>query len=80
VLRERKKMRGKIRAMSAEAKASGMIIGCLPVVVGILVYFTSPDYIGLLFITTIGHVVLAGCALWMGIGILVMRKMINFDF
>jgi tight adherence protein B len=80
VLRERKKMRGKIRAMSAEAKASGGIIGCLPVVVGLLVYLTSPDYIGLLFITTAGNVVLVGCALWMSMGILVMRRMINFDF
>ena len=80
VLRERKKMRGKIRAMSAEAKASGGIIGALPVVVGLLVYLTSPDYIGLLFITTIGNLVLVGCAIWMSLGIFVMRKMINFDF
>ena len=80
VLRDRKKMQGKIRAMSAEAKASGGIIGALPVVVGLLVYMTSPDYIGLLFITPIGNAVLAGCAIWMLLGILVMRNMINFDF
>jgi len=80
VLRERKKMRGKIKAMSAEAKASGGIIGALPLIVGALVYLTSPDYIGLLFTTTIGNVALACCALWMTLGILVMRNMINFDF
>jgi tight adherence protein B len=80
VLRERKKMRGKIKAMSAEAKASGGIIGALPVIVGALVYFTSPDYIGLLFTTTIGNVALVCCALWMSLGVLVMRSMINFDF
>lgn len=80
VLRERKKMRGKIRAMSSEAKASGGIIGCLPVMVSLLMYLTSPDYISLLFITTAGNIVLAGCALWMGMGIFVMRRMINFDF
>ena len=51
VLRDRKKMAGKIRAMSAEAKSSAGIIGSLPVVVAILVYFTSPDYILLLFQT-----------------------------
>ena len=49
VLRERKKMKGKIKAMSMEAKASAAIIGALPVVVMILVYITSPDYITLLF-------------------------------
>lgn len=80
VLRERKKMQAKIKAMSSEAKASGGIIGSLPVIVGLLVYFTSPDYISLLFTEQTGNFVLAGCAVWMGIGIMVMRKMINFDF
>ncbi|TIS55696.1 type II secretion system F family protein [Mesorhizobium sp.] len=80
VLRERKKMQAKIRAMSAEAKASGGIIGVLPVIVAGLVYLTSPEYISLLFTALIGNIVLAACGLWMTIGILVMRKMINFDF
>jgi tight adherence protein B len=79
-LRERRKMLSKIAAMSAEAKASGGIIGSLPIVVAGILYFASPDYIGLLFTTLTGNLVLAGCALWMSLGILVMRKMINFDF
>ncbi|MDQ3561183.1 MAG: type II secretion system F family protein [Pseudomonadota bacterium] len=80
VLRDRRKMDAKIRAMSAEAKSSAGIIGSLPIVVAILVYLTSPDYIMLLFQTTTGNIVLAGSALWMLMGIMVMRKMINFDF
>ncbi len=80
VLRDRKKMAGKIRAMSAEAKSSAGIIGSLPAVVAILVYFTSPDYILLLFQTTTGNIVLACCGFWMFIGVMVMRKMINFDY
>ena len=80
VLRDRKKMAGKIRAMSAEAKSSAGIIGSLPLVVAILVYFTSPDYIILLFTNTIGNIVLAIAGFWMFIGIMVMRKMINFDY
>lgn len=80
VLRDRKKMAAKIRAVSAEAKSSAAIIGSLPLIVAVLVYFTSPDYILLLFQTTVGNIVLAACAIWMGIGVLVMRKMINFDF
>nr|WP_246215672.1 type II secretion system F family protein [Microvirga makkahensis] len=80
VLRERTKLQAKIRSMSAEAKASGGIIGALPVVVALLVYLTSPNYIALLFTTMTGKLVLAACVLWMGTGILVMRKMINFDF
>ncbi|HEY1362869.1 MAG TPA: type II secretion system F family protein [Xanthobacteraceae bacterium] len=80
VLRDRKKMKAKIQAMSVEAKASAMIIGCLPVAVMLLVYVTSPQYIELLWTTPLGRVMLAGCAVWMSMGVLVMRKMINFDF
>ena len=80
VLRDRKKMKAKINAMSMEAKASAAIIGSLPIIVGILVYLTSPKYIELLWITPVGRMMLAGCAMWMGMGVMVMKRMINFDF
>ena len=80
VLRDRKKMRAKIQAMSQEAKASAAIIGALPIAVMILVYITSPQYITLLFTHPTGHIMLAGSAVWMTMGVLVMKKMINFDF
>ena len=80
VLRERKKMQGKIKAMSSEAKASAGIIGALPIIVALLVYFTTPDYITLLFTTETGNNALYGSAIWMMIGVGVMKKMINFDF
>jgi tight adherence protein B len=80
VLRDRKKMDNKVKAMSSEAKSSAGIIGALPIIVATLIYFVSPDYILLLFQTTTGNMVLAGCGLWMFTGIMVMRKMINFDF
>lgn len=80
VLRERKKLQGKIKAMSSEAKSSAGIIGAMPVVVSVLIYLTSPDYLSLLFTTLAGNLVLVGAGLWMLMGILVMRKMINFDF
>ncbi|MCW2306520.1 type II secretion system F family protein [Rhodobium gokarnense] len=80
VLRDRKKLKGKIVAMSQEAKASAAIIGSLPIIVMALVYLTTPAYIAILFNETIGNIVLGISALWMFIGIMVMRKMINFDF
>ncbi len=80
VLRDRKKMAEKIQAMSMEAKASAGIIGSLPPVVMILVFVTTPDYITLLWTHPIGQFMLVGCAVWMAIGVLVMKKMINFDF
>jgi tight adherence protein B len=80
VLRDRKKMKAKIQAMSMEAKASAMIIGSLPICVGVLVYLTSPDYIELLWTTELGRVMIACCVAWMSVGVFVMKKMINFDF
>ena len=80
VLRERRKMFSKIKAMSMEAKASAAIIGALPIIVMGLVYLTSPQYISLLFTDPMGHLILGASALWMFIGIMVMRRMINFDF
>jgi tight adherence protein B len=80
VLRERKKMRQKIKAMSMEAKASAVIIAALPVAVMLLVYLTSPAYIELLWTHAMGRTMLVGCAVWMTCGVLVMRRMINFDF
>ena len=80
VLRDRKKMKGKINAMSQEAKASASIIGALPIAVMTMVYITSPVYISLLFTEPLGNVMLACSAAWMTMGVLVMKKMINFDF
>ena len=80
VLRDRRKMKAKIQAMSMEAKASAVIIGSLPVAVGFLVFLTSPDYIELLWTTELGRVMIACCLAWMSIGVFVMKKMINFDF
>ena len=80
VLRDRKKMKAKIKAMSMEAKASASIIGSLPILVMLIVYITSPDYIELLWKTPLGRIMLAGSAVWMSVGIFSMKKMINFDF
>jgi tight adherence protein B len=80
VLRDRKKMKAKIQAMSQEAKASAAIIGALPLAVMTLVWLTSPAYIDLLWTDPMGRVMLACSGAWMLCGVLVMRKMINFDF
>lgn len=80
VLRDRKKMKAKIIAMSMEAKSSAGIIGSLPLIVSGLVYLTSPNYIMLLFRTNAGNVIVVGGLLYMFVGIMVMKKMIDFDF
>ena len=79
VLRDRKKMKDKVQALSMEAKASAAIIGALPFIVAVMVYLTSPNYIMPLFTTNVGNLILGISGLWMLMGVLVMRKMMNFE-
>jgi len=78
VLRARKLMREKIKAMSGEAVASAFIIGSLPPGIMTLVYITTPGYMRPLFDDPRGHLMLLFSAVWMGTGIFMMRRMINF--
>lgn len=80
VLRARRLMREKIKAMSSEAVASALIIGSLPPLVMTIVMITSPSYMIVMFTDMRGQflLLLAGC--WMATGIFFMKKMINFKF
>jgi tight adherence protein B len=80
VLRDRYRLQAKVKAFSAEAKTSAVIIGALPPAVMLIVFFTSPDYISLLWTEKLGNILLMASGMWMLIGIFVMRKMINFDY
>jgi len=79
VLRDRKKMKQKIQAVSQEAKSSAAIIGSLPFCIVALMSFFNPKYLTPLFYTHTGNVLLGCCGVWMFIGVLIMRKMINFQ-
>ncbi len=79
VLRDRKKMKARIQALSMEAKASAAIIGALPFIVAFLVYLTSPNYLMPLFTTSTGNIILGVAGFWMLIGIFVMRRMMNIE-
>ena len=80
VLRARKLMREKIKALSSEAVASSFIIGSLPPGVVVLITVTTPSYMAPMFSDPRGHLMLMGAGFWMACGIFVMRKMINFKF
>ncbi len=78
VIRARFRLRRKVQALSAEAKASAIIIGSLPLIVGFGMNAMNPGYTSILIETGIGKALLWGCAFWMGVGVLVMKQMINF--
>ncbi len=79
VLRDRKKMKAKVAAVSQEAKSSAAIIGSLPFVLIGAMTLVNPNYLDPLFYTQMGHMLMIGSGVWMTIGVLVMRKMINFQ-
>jgi tight adherence protein B len=79
VLRDRKKMKAKIRAISQEAKSSAAIIGALPFVIMGALTVLNPTYLDPLFYTGTGNMLLVGCGTWMGMGVLIIKKMINFQ-
>jgi len=79
VLRDRKKMADKVRAMSSEARSTAMIIGALPFVMIGLLFMTSPDYIMFLFTDPLGHWMIAAGVTLMTVGSLIMKKMVDFQ-
>ena len=79
VLRDRKKMKAKIRSVSQEAKSSAAIIGSLPFFIMGALTVLNPAYLQPLFDTQTGNMLIVGSATWMTMGVLVMRKMINFE-
>ncbi len=80
VLRDRKRMADKIKAMTAEARMTAMIIGSLPFLMTAILALVSPDYIGLLFTDRIGQIMVAGGITSMALGIFIMNHMISFEY
>ena len=80
VLRDRKRLQAKVRALSAEAKASAAVLGALPFVVMILVYITTPPTSRCFGPRASASSCLCAAGFWMTCGVLVMRKMINFKY
>lgn len=79
VLRERKKMRDKAVAMASEGKTSATIIGSIPFILALILSVINPEYMSPFFATLLGQTLFYSGLIWMGLGVLVMRRMINFN-
>lgn len=79
LLRGRKKMAAKIRALSSEARLTASIIGSLPFLVSLGIYALNPGYMSMLWTDPLGKVILYGGLSWMGIGVFVMKQMVSFE-
>jgi tight adherence protein B len=79
VLRQRKKMADKVRAMSSEARMTATIIGSMPFLISGMIYLINPEYISLLWTDSFGKKIFYGGLAWMGIGVFLMKQMIAFE-
>jgi tight adherence protein B len=78
-LRERAMMRRQVRVLTSEGRLSAWVLTLLPIGIAVYLFAMSPDYIGLLFSTTIGYVMLGGALILLVAGVLWMRKIVNID-
>jgi tight adherence protein B len=78
VIRQRFKMRRKIRALAAEGRASAMILSSLPIGIFIVIQFIAPEFYGAVWHERLTELLLAGAGCWMLVGNLIMFKMVNF--
>lgn len=79
ILRERRKMKAKIRARSQEARTSAAIIGSVPFLLAFGLSLANPGYLEPLFTTVLGKMLLLGVLAWMLVGVLVMRRMVDLE-
>jgi tight adherence protein B len=79
VIRERFKLRGRIRAVSAHGKMTATALSAIPIAVGVLMFFTNPDYVKFFFKDDTGNIML-GCAVFLQlVGYMVMKKIVNIE-
>jgi tight adherence protein B len=79
VIRERFKLRGRIRAISAHGKMTGLALTCIPIGVGVLMFFANPDYVKFFFTEEIGNMMLGGAIGLQIIGYLIIKKIVRIE-
>jgi tight adherence protein B len=79
VIRERFKLRGKIRAISAHGKMTGTALTCIPIGVAVMMFYVNPDYIRFFFLDDVGNLMLGGAVVLQLIGYGVIRKIVSIE-
>jgi tight adherence protein B len=79
VIRERFKLRGRIRAISAHGRMTGIALSCIPIGVAVLMFYTNPEYVRFFFLDDVGNIMI-GVAVFLQItGYLVMKKITSIE-
>jgi tight adherence protein B len=79
VIRERFKLRGRIRAVSAHGRMTAGALSAIPIACAILMFFTNPDYVTFFFTDDVGQIMMGGAIGLQLIGYLIMRKIVNIE-
>ena len=79
IIRERFKFEGKVRILTAEGKLSAIILVVLPILIGVWLQISNPDFLGPLWTDPIGHMMLAGAGILLVIGMFVMKQMVKIE-
>ena len=79
VIRERFKLRGRIRAISAHGRMTGTALTCIPIGVGVIMFYTNPDYIRFFFLDDTGNIMLGAAVLLQIIGYGIIRQIVKIE-
>jgi tight adherence protein B len=79
VIRERFKLRGRIRAVSAHGRMTATALSCIPIAVAILMFYTNPDYVKFFFTDDVGNIMLGAAVFLQLVGYLIMQKIVNIE-
>jgi tight adherence protein B len=79
IIRERFKLRGRIRAISAHGKLTGIALTCIPIGVAIMMFYTNPDYVKFFFTDETGNMMLGAAVFLQVTGYLIMKKIVTIE-
>jgi tight adherence protein B len=79
VIRERFKLRGRIRAVSAHGKMTATALSAIPIAVAILMFYTNPDYVKFFFTDDVGNIMLGSAVGLQLIGFAIMKNIVNIE-
>lgn len=78
-IRERVRIKGEVRVLTAQQMISGYVLTGLPIILGIVLYMINQDYIGQMFTDPCGWIMLGTAALMVALGFLIIRKIVNIE-
>ncbi len=79
VIRERFKLRGRIRAVSAHGKMTATALSAIPAAVAVLMFYTNPDYVKFFFKDDTGNIMLGAAVFLQLVGYMIMKKIVNIE-